>query len=277
MTKRIVLCADDYGQAPEISQGILALIKYGRLSAVSCMVNTPYWLEHAKWLLPVQPNVDIGLHFNLTHGKALSSAFIAKYGENLPPLPVLLRQALLRQLDKAALEAEFSAQIDRFKEGVGFQPAFIDGHQHVHQFPVIREAFASVYQQRFKKQQKPYVCHVNPRFDLADFFNNFKKLIIFISGAPGFGRLLEAQEIPTISSHTGMYSFAEAANYRALFIGFLKACDDGGLIMCHPGLKAAGNTSDPIADARYLEYQYLFGDKFLYDCHQQKVVLGRYY
>jgi predicted glycoside hydrolase/deacetylase ChbG (UPF0249 family) len=276
MTKRIVLCADDYGQAPEVSQGIITLGKYGRLSATSCLVNSEYWLEHAKWLIPLKPQLELGLHFNLTEGKAISPVFIAKYGENLLPLPQLLRKAMLRQLDRQAVEAEFLAQVARFKEGVDAAPDFIDGHQHVHQFPVIRDVWMSAYEKAFKHMQKPYVRSVLPAINAMDFLTNFKKIIIYCLGAKALKSLLHTHEIPHNTSFAGIYSFNQAAQYRDLFIGFLKASENGGLIMCHPGLLSE-NSADPIAKARYAEYQYFFGDHFLYDCHQQEVTLGRFY
>jgi predicted glycoside hydrolase/deacetylase ChbG (UPF0249 family) len=278
MTKRIVLCADDYGQAPDISQGILSLIKYGRLTATSCIVTGSDWLEHAKWLMPLKSNIDIGLHLNLTEGKALSAPFIAKYGENLLPLKTLASKALLRQLDRAAIEAEFSAQIDRFKEGLNTLPDFLDGHQHVHQFPVIRDALINVYGHRFKRTQKPYVRSVSPSIKPAEYVTNFKKVLIaYLLGAKPFLALLNEHEIPYNSSFNGIYSFSQSGNFRDLFISFLKACDNGGIIMCHPGLQTKDTSADPIKLARYQEYQYLFGDNFLYDCHQQNVVLSRFY
>mgnify|MGYP000073246266 CR=1 FL=1 len=40
----------------------------------------------------------------------------------------------------AALAREWDAQWARFCEALGRAPRFVDGHQHVHQFPVIRDA-----------------------------------------------------------------------------------------------------------------------------------------
>ena len=276
MTKRIVLCADDYGQAPEISQGIIALIKFGRLSATSCMVNSDDWPEHASWLAPFKANIDVGLHLNLTEGKPLSAPFIAKYGEKLPSLATLLRLSILGQLDKAAIHAELSAQLDRFKEALGVLPDFLDGHQHVHQFPIVRDVFIQVYGERFKKTQKPYVRSVLPTIEPTDFIKNFKKIIIHYLGAIPFAKLLSAHEIPYNTSYAGIYPFSQAAGYRNLFIGFLKATETSGIIMCHPGLQSESGL-DSIATARYLEYQYLFGEDFLYDCHQQDVKISRFY
>src|SRR5436190_22116683 len=104
MKKNIVLCADDYGQAPAISKGIISLLEKGRLSAVSCMVNMPGRPEAALWLQPFADQADMGLHFNLTEGKPLSQSFKNAYGDGLIPLNTLLRKAFLRQLDQTVIE-----------------------------------------------------------------------------------------------------------------------------------------------------------------------------
>lgn len=42
------------------------------------------------------------------------------------------------------------AQLERFIQLMGRWPDFIDGHQHVHQFPLIRKAMMAVYEQRLQ-------------------------------------------------------------------------------------------------------------------------------
>src|SRR5438876_1108370 len=182
MKKRIVLCADDYGQALAISQGIIHLIKEGRLSATSCMVNTSHWLDHAKWLIPYQHQIDIGLHFNLTSGNILSPGYVLKHGENFFSLPILLLKTFFRNLDQVAIEAECHAQIDRFFDAMGFLPHYIDGHQHVHQFPIIREAVIAVYEKRLR-WQNAYVRLINEAITPQDLFFDTKKIIIQASGS----------------------------------------------------------------------------------------------
>ena len=272
MTKRIVLCADDYGQAPAISKGIVSLIKYGRLSATSCMVNAPYWPEHSKWLIPLTSFAGLGLHFNLTHGKPLSKAFINLYGENFPTLSSLLVKAYTGRLDKNVIAAEFEAQIDSFEEGVGSLPDFVDGHQHVHQFPVIRDAFVDVYKRRMENEA-PYVRWVNEKIYPSDFLNNFKKIIIRVAGSKSFKALLEENHIPHNETFAGIYPFGQAVkHYREWFLKFINASQDGAIVMCHPSL-AASDSEDPIAAARFAEYQYLFGTHFLQDCYLNGVTL----
>lgn len=269
--KRIVLCADDYGQAEAISAGILSLIEKGRLSATSCMVNTPHWAFHGKKLAPFATLADMGLHFNLTEGKALSRRYIDTHGENLMSLRKLLSKAFMRKLDQAALEAELHTQIDCFVSVLGFVPRFIDGHQHVHQFPIVRDALIKVYEERLR-QHKTYVRLVNEKIGFGDVFNNFKKLIIRVTGAKELKGLLNAHRISHNQTFAGIYTFAKAEKYQQFFSHFLSQVEDGGLIMCHPGLPGISK-QDGIAKARFEEYQYISSAKFLEDCQKYRIVL----
>lgn len=272
MKKRIVLCADDYGQAPEISQGIINLLVQNRLSATSCMVNTRYWAEHASWLIPFQQKIDIGLHFNLTEGRALSKEYARAHGECFLPLPQLLRSAFLRKIMRTAIEAECHAQIDAFQAALGCVPDFIDGHQHVHQFPVIRDALIHVHQQRLPLS---YIRLVKEKLRVTDVFKDFKKVVIYATGTQALERLLIQNNIPHNSLFAGIYAFKQADQYAHLFPGFLQAIKDRGLIMCHPGLNAS-NPLDSIAKARFAEYQYIVSDQFLEDCRGQEIAIGRF-
>ena len=269
MKKRIVLCADDYGQAPEISQAIIHLLQANRLSAVSCMVNTPYWFQHAQWLNEYCSSANIGLHFNLTHGNPLSQTYRDVQGEMFLSLPHLMRSAFFRRLSLTAIAAECHAQIDSFQQAMGFLPHFIDGHQHVHQFPVIREAVVQVYQQRLKNA---YIRLVNHSLNMNAILN-LKKMIIYATGTRALKRLLASHHIPHNSSFAGIYSFSKAHSYRRIFQQFLKDICSRGLIMCHPGLAAATTTEDVIADARFHEYQYLISDQFLRDCETRAICI----
>ena len=133
--KSIILCADDYGQNQAISQAIIELIKNDRLSATSCMTNSPLWPQHATWLSPLRSRADMGLHFNLTEGVPLSDRL--KNAHGFMPLSKLIIRAYWRLLNAAAIEEEFIAQLEAFRAAMGAYPDFIDGHQHVQQLPII--------------------------------------------------------------------------------------------------------------------------------------------
>jgi hypothetical protein len=112
--RRLTLCADDYAQSPAISQGILALLQRGRLSATSVMTQSPHWPALAAPLREMQPQADIGLHFNLTHD----------FGSE-PQLQALSHWLLLSQLrllSRAALRDSLLRQIDQFSQQLGRLP-----------------------------------------------------------------------------------------------------------------------------------------------------------
>jgi chitin disaccharide deacetylase len=274
--KRIVLVADDYGQAPEIAEAILALIQQGRLSATSCLVTAKHWPQYAKSLLPYAKQIDIGLHFNLTQGQALSVEYQAAYGQSFPSLSQVMLKAFFQRLNPEVIAAECRAQLEHFRACLGQEPDFIDGHQHVHQFPSIREALLSVYQQVFTSS-KPYIRLVTPRL-LTDFNLSTisKKCIILASGTYGMQKLLLKNQIPHNQSFAGIYAFPRAHHYPRYFKRFLQVIADQGLIMCHPGLPNRGIEPDEIALAREQEYKYLSSDQFLQDCQQSHIKLGRF-
>jgi hypothetical protein len=271
--KSITLCADDYGQNTAISQAIITLLREKRLSAVSCMTSMPQWLEHAAWLTPFKAQADIGLHFNLTQGKPLSSAFIAAYGETFPSLPTLLRKCYLRQLNKNAVLAELLAQLEQFVVGTGHLPDFIDGHQHIHQLPVIRRLLIDVYRSHLKKHHSYIRCTYHAKSWFR--FQEPKRIIIQLCGAFTLKRLLLLEKIPHNGTFSGVYHFAATKRYADLFTQFLRESEDGGLIMCHPGLEIH-SPEDEIAASRPLEYGYFSGAQFLEACNQENVVITRF-
>jgi predicted glycoside hydrolase/deacetylase ChbG (UPF0249 family) len=269
--KRIILCADDYGQNPAISQAIVELLEKNRLSATSCMTTSSFWPVHAQWLEPFKEKVDIGLHFNLTEGDALSDSY------TMQPLSQLLIKAHLRQLNIQALQKECHAQIDQFIDVLGRAPDFIDGHQHIHQFPLIRAALLAVYEKRLRLHGSYIRCTSNPYvfLHLKDAAYG-KQLIIEMTGAHAFSRLVIKNAIPRNSTFSGIYHFADSPGYNHYFPRFLNRIKDGGLIMCHPGLSSPQDDTDTIALARYDEYRYFCSDQFTKDCEQHQVQLTRH-
>jgi len=269
--KKIILCADDYGQNQSISQAIIQLIEKKRLSATSCMTNAPEWDSQAKWLHAHQDTVDIGLHLNFTEGQPLSTEFSKKYGGRMLPLSKLLISAFLKKLNKKVLLAEIHAQIDSFIDSIGRLPDFIDGHQHTHQFPVIRDALLEAYDQRFKGK------NIYLRNVFIKSFDNealFKKWIIHYGGGRSFKVELQKNKIPHNSSFSGIYDFIDN-RYDQKFNNFLSQIKHKGLIMCHPGLKNENN-SDGIHQARLREFEYLMSNAFLDACAANDVKIERF-
>ena len=143
-TRRITLCADDYGISEGVNRAIRDLIERRRLNATSVMVVAPAATrEEAEALSRVAAEgCEIGLHVTLTAPfSPLTMHFRPLDGGMFWPVNKLLRMALLRRLDSEFVYAEVMAQIALFRELFGTPPAYLDGHQHVQLFPGIREGF----------------------------------------------------------------------------------------------------------------------------------------
>lgn len=269
--KRIVLCADDYGQSQSISTGIYTLAAAGRLSAVSCMSAAHHWPEAARTLRESHADVDVGLHFTLIGERFLDSAALAG-ATTTTALGGLIRTAYLRRLDRGAIIQALNTQLDRFHEHLGREPDFIDGHQHIHQLPIVRTALLEVYKQRFTRH-RPYIrnlAHIT-----ASSHAGVKPKIIKALGARPLQRALHQQQIPHNHDFGGIYDFSETDRYRMLMRYWLNHAQDGALFMCHPGLENRSDSNDPIARARQHEYHYLNSEKFQSDCHDANVQLVR--
>ena len=130
--RRIAVCLDDFGLHEGVNDAALALADLGRLTAISCMVGAPAWRSGAPSLARLDPqHIDVGLHLDLTQHPLAPASH--------RPLPVLVALSAARLIERRRLLAEINAQLDAFEQEMGRPPAHVDGHQHVHQFPVIRE------------------------------------------------------------------------------------------------------------------------------------------
>lgn len=260
LPKRIILCADDYGFNPHISDAIITLATLGRLSATSCITNSPQWHQLAPTLQSVKNHLQIGLHFNLTEG-------VAKFGS----IHKLLLLSHLRMLKPQKILAAFQSQYEAFVDAMGFKPQHIDGHQHIHHLPIVREVLLQQYQNGYI----PADCYFR-NVAIADHSppQNIKQLIIESSGARRFQQLLRHYHIPHNRCFSGMYHFSSQTSYQQLFRQFLTKIDDNGLIMCHPG-NSPDPKNDAIAPSRYQEYQYFISEQFIKDCHHAHVSIAK--
>lgn len=149
MTGHIILCADDYGLSPGISQAIRMLAAANRISAISAIVNRPAWPREAAALKLLAGDMAVGLHLNLTLGTPLSQGqHLARGGAFLDRNRLIL-SAYCGQLSAANIATEIERQLDAFESGLGMPPDHIDGHEHVHVLPVIREALLQTLKQRY--------------------------------------------------------------------------------------------------------------------------------
>ena len=260
--KRITLCADDYGMTQDVSRAILSLADKGRIQATSAMVTTPLWPEQANNLKPYVKKTEIGLHLNLSEGKGLTPPF----QQGLPSLYRLLICSHLHLLNHAHWVAEIHSQITRFIDTMGRLPDFIDGHQHVHHLPVIRQALLEVLN-TFSFSSRLWIRSV---FPLVSPVKKIKERIIENSGARALRQAITREGINTNTAFAGVYSLTPDESFRPLMQSWLADLPDGGLIMCHPGFASDQADHSP---ARQREYDYLHSEALSEDCHEANVTL----
>lgn len=263
----IWLCADDYGISHSVSKGIRDLAVQGRLNATSAMVVAPS-LDRSeagslKMLNIGTRRVAIGLHVTLTGKfKPISAGFRPARGGTFVSLAELMVRGRLGLLDRGRLEAEIAAQLDAFVALFGQRPDFIDGHQHAHLFPQVREALLDVAR---KSAPLAWVRQCGraatlPRARLTDYKT---RVLDALSGK--FRKLAAERGVATNPAFAGAYDFASAKNadFARLFPGFLRAMPAQGVVMCHPGfVDAELERLDPLTTQREREYAYLAGAEF---------------
>jgi chitin disaccharide deacetylase len=237
--KRLVVCADDFGLTFGASQSIVALAERGAISATSCVVDGPYAAHYAPALLASTDMCSIGLHLNLTENchTRLNASLVTW----------LLRSFVLRSLDSAALESEVARQLDSFEILFGRAPAFIDGHEHVHQFPGVREALLNVVRTRYGKK-------VAVRMTVPAVHRGIKSAVIAALGGRLMQAQLQAEGITTNADFAGVYDLETRDAFAKNMARWLLTSADGGLIMCHPEVPASSAQAE---SARNAEHRFL--------------------
>ncbi|MDP3268709.1 MAG: ChbG/HpnK family deacetylase [Legionella sp.] len=263
--KNIELCADDFGFNPAVCRGILQLVENQRLSAVSCMMNSPSIKSFAPKLLPYQNTVQIGLHFNLTEGH-----FLTYPQKKCFTLNELLFKSHLRLLNASFIANEFKAQLTQFQDLFGKGPDFIDGHQHVHQFPMVRNVLLDLYKEDFKGLNFS-VRSTTPALTPAQY--QLKARILALTGGHRLKLKLVERHISHNPYFSGIYDFEPGTDYRSLFRHWLSLALPDTLIMCHPG-EFEPNSDDAIAQTRHVELAYFSSNEFVADCKEYQIKLA---
>ena len=127
--KRILVRADDLGYSEGVNYGIAKSMRDGIIKSVGVMTNMPS-VEHGLSLLK---GLDIcyGQHTNICVGKPLTDpklipSITQENGEFKPSKAYRTASEDFVVLDEVILEIE--AQYERFKELIGDEPHYFEGH-----------------------------------------------------------------------------------------------------------------------------------------------------
>ncbi|XP_065666002.1 carbohydrate deacetylase isoform X2 [Hydra vulgaris] len=151
---KIRITADDFGYCKRRNLGILETIDNGSVNSVSILMN-------GSDVIKLNKDVQKGLHVNLTEGDSTSEKstvstllgpdqlFLGKFG---------FREKLCNgEISKSELRIEIESQIKAFINKYLHIPTHVDGHQHVHVLPLVRDLFAELLQKySIKETRVPY-------------------------------------------------------------------------------------------------------------------------
>ena len=246
MTQRpIAIAADDFGLDPQVNAAALVLANLGRISAIGCMVGAPHWQQDAAALRLLDPEkVEVGLHLDLTQ-----HPFDARVRR---PLWQWILRTHLHPVSPRGLREEIAAQLDAFADAVGQPPAFVDGHEHIHQMPHVRSLLVQELQARgwrpwLRSTRRPAGLH------------SIKAWIVESLGAAPLARLAAAHGLRQNRRFVGVYGF-QHGGYLERVRAWLAVAQGGDLLVCHP---AAGWPLDaPMPEARCHEYAVLASSAF---------------
>ncbi|SHN68465.1 ChbG/HpnK family deacetylase [Bradyrhizobium erythrophlei] len=276
MNRRIWLCADDYGISPGVNRAIRDLIEKRRLNATSAMVVGAAIgrdeVNALKEAAKANPCCAIGLHVTLTAPfRPLTMHFRPVEGGLFLPHTTLLRRGLMGRLDGELIHTEVMEQLAVFADLFGRAPDFVDGHQHVQLFPVVRTAFVAAV-----KQAAPdaWIRQCGRDQPWAQRLGSPKALVLDVLSTQFRKRAAHAR-LAFNPAFAGAYDFTQQPDFGALMRQFVQGMPEGGLVMCHPGFVDDVLTSlDPLTVQREREYEFLKGEQFLPLLAANDVTLG---
>lgn len=248
-SRTLCVCIDDYGLQPGINAAALDLAERGRVQAIGCIVSAAAWADGATRLRHLDHrNLDLGLHLNLTEAVA---------GHAAQPLWSLVLRSGAHALGARQLRERIRRQFDTWEQELGRQPDFVDGHQHVHQLPQVRELLLEEIVRR-PWARLPWLRRTPPR----ERSESWKARIIHRLGGAAMERRMIALGLRGNAALLGVYGFdADPAIYPRRLAAWLAEARHGDLLMCHPSAQAQHH--DPIAAARLNEYAVLQGEEWI--------------
>lgn len=230
---------------PAVDAGVLGLLRLGRLSATSLLVDGPSAARNLPALLDTP--AQVGLHLNLTESFGQPGLCL--------PLRALIQAAYLRRLSVSEVRATVKRQLQQFQALVGRAPDYVDGHQHIHQLPLVRDVLLESLGALPGPQ--PWLRDTSqPRTAGLPWALRAKAWVIASLGAGGLRRRAQAAGYRQNPGFLGVYDFKGGTQaYQAWMSRWLAQCQDGDELMCHPAL--GPDAGDALSAQRQAEYAVL--------------------
>lgn len=273
--RQVIINVDDLGLSDPVNEAVIALGTLGKVRSSSYMAGGKISESQIRALTKLQ--IDIGLHLDFT---GIYPSLLTQ------SLPSVLIASYLRRLDKPTVTALIDQQLDGFEDTLNQRPVFIDGHQHVHQFPVIRSCLAQVLHRRYGTTMGGSHATIQMAARVTTpLVNDLKSWIIYLLGGRAWRQLCRQHYMPTNGKFGGAYDFeANQDKLAKLWESWLAKCplintsastsaqqQSPALIMCHPAIPNNG-WEDEIKAAREQEYHWLMSDAFAALCQKYQVL-----
>jgi len=244
MKRKLIINADDIGMHAAVDHAAMALVETGVVTSVSVMALGHPMGDAIRMFRGY--GADIGLHLDLT------SAMANIRHDTNETISSLILKAYRGQLNLQQTQDIVRSQIQQFSDKVGMLPAFIDGHEHVHQLPIVRDALMKVLGE-MPHDFRPYVRCTRPQH-----WRGSKAALIGLLGAKSLRDSAASIGCLYNTDFLGVYDFSDK-RIAQLWHRWLQTVPDvGALLMCHPGLQGQNGDND----FRQREYRLLASVEF---------------
>ncbi|MCP5004776.1 MAG: ChbG/HpnK family deacetylase [Planctomycetes bacterium] len=269
----LIINADDYAYFESVSKGIIEGAKAGVITATGIMANSPHLNECLEWLKEV-PNLDLGVHLNITYGQPLSSTMTNKLEFNDGVFPgkfTVVKALMQRKILIADVVNEWRTQILHCVNN-NITVSFLNSHEHMHMFP-------GLFQQTTRLAAEFDIPHL--RFSTPDWRGKFamsclvRNTLMQAMVVANARKISAERKLPLLGiNDSGKLSI----NYIQRILATLKP---GRVyeLMCHPGHFDQNEIRDPgLIDYHHWESELtlLKSQKFNKICNEYGVQLVGY-
>jgi predicted glycoside hydrolase/deacetylase ChbG (UPF0249 family) len=248
----LILHADDFGETAEITAGICQAIEAGVVTSTSIMANMPGTADALPRVARLADRASFGVHLNFCEGKPLTrGASLVDERGNFHSKRALFLRAVRGTLSLAELEAEITAQIARIHEA-SIRISHVDGHKHLHQLPVVRNAVARVLPrfgiQRVRVTRLTRLAGAKPATLVREALAWQAKRTFHRAQLRSPARVVDLQAVMQPVQTNGM--------------SFTRWAPEGPIeVFCHPGTRQA-DIEKPGSCRRFDELTYLLSPRF---------------
>ncbi len=221
------IIADDLGLHKSVNDGIVFLLKEGKIDGASLMANGEAF-EDAVTQLRGLSNINIGVHLNLVEQVSVISG-----QPLLKNHRIFFIKYILGFVAKKIVREELEAQVEKVIRA-GIKPVFLNGNQHLHLLPGVMDIVIDLA----KKCDVPYIRIVIEPVSLSGgkFFRKLQLLFLNFLSAKAKKKIQKAG----FECNDYFVGFVNAGNLSESDIKFAeklasKYLDKIVELGCHPG------------------------------------------